>query len=186
LITNHPQKAKDFVKNFGTGATVYKAFSATEQHWRETRILRQDEMVLIENVKYAPVIFQEYIPAKVDLRITIIGECIFAAEIYSQDTAYKADYRMDMNSAKVKPHTLPADLCEQLLKYMQNLHLVYGAIDMRLTPDDEYVFLEINPTGQWLFIEERTGQPITETLAELMVKKDRSFISDLLPAAARW
>ncbi len=57
---------------------------------------------------------------------------------------------------------------------MGALNLVYGAIDMRLTPDGEYVFLEVNPAGQWLFIEERTGQPITATLANHLLTFDHN------------
>lgn len=51
---------------------------------------------------------------------------------------------------------------------MDRLGPVYGAIDMRLGPDGRYVFFEVNPAGQWLFVEERTGQPITATLARLL------------------
>jgi hypothetical protein len=50
--------------------------------------------------------------------------------------------------------------------------LQYGAVDMRLRPDGQYVFLEINPAGQWLFVEEATGQPIAEALARLLVQHD--------------
>lgn len=52
-----------------------------------------------------------------------------------------------------------------LLALMERLGLVYGAIDMRLTPDGRYVFLEINTAGQWLFIEQATGQAISDALA---------------------
>jgi glutathione synthase/RimK-type ligase-like ATP-grasp enzyme len=55
---------------------------------------------------------------------------------------------------------------------MDRLGLVYGAIDMRLTPEGEYVFLEINPTGQWLFIEAATGQPIAAAFADLLIQHD--------------
>ncbi|NER82819.1 MAG: hypothetical protein F6K42_25345 [Leptolyngbya sp. SIO1D8] len=64
------------------------------------------------------------------------------------------------------PHTLPADLEQKLLAFMKRLGLEYGAIDMRLTPDGEYVFLEINPSGYYSYVEEATGLPITKTLAE--------------------
>lgn len=53
------------------------------------------------------------------------------------------------------------------------LGLVYGAIDMRLTPAGEYVFLEMNPAGQWLFIEEQTQQPISDHLAQALVRRIR-------------
>jgi glutathione synthase/RimK-type ligase-like ATP-grasp enzyme len=169
-ITNSAEQARQFVEQRGVDNTIYKAFSGTERAWRETRILKSDEVELIENVRYAPVIFQEYIPAATDLRVTVIGERVFAAAIYSQDTSYKVDFRMTMDEADVRAYDLPGPVVEMLQKYMKRLGLVYGAIDMRLTPEGEYVFLEINPSGQWLFIEQRTGQPITEALVELMLQ----------------
>jgi hypothetical protein len=51
---------------------------------------------------------------------------------------------------------------------MRRLGVVYGAINMQLTPDGRYIFLEINPPGEWLFIEERTGQPISEAVSEVL------------------
>ena len=165
LITNDPMKTMEFVDSLGYGNVIYKSFSATMQAWRETRILKKEEMKLIENVKFAPVIFQQYIDAIYDLRITIIGDQIFPAAIYSQETAYQFDFRMDVNNARIEVVKLPPEIENKLFKFMKRLGLVYGAIDMRLTPDNEYVFFEINPAGQWLFIEQETKQPITKTLA---------------------
>jgi glutathione synthase/RimK-type ligase-like ATP-grasp enzyme len=170
LITNDPEQARSFIAAQGYDRTIYKSFLATEEEWRETRLLKREELDLIDSVCYAPVIFQEYIPAKVDLRITIVGEEIFAAAIHSQKTDYKVDYRMEMSNTLIEPFQLPEDIKQKLRKYMEVLGLVYGAIDMRLTPENHYVFLEINPGGQWLFIEERTKQPITSSFANLLAK----------------
>lgn len=172
LISNCPQAARDFVNRLGVGKVIYKAFSATEQDWRETRILRAEELDKLDNVKYAPVIFQSYIEADVDLRITIVGDQIFAAAIHSQDTSYKIDFRMDIAAAKVEAAPLPRDVEVKLLALMKRLGLVYGAIDMRRRPDGSHVFLEINPAGQWLFIERQTGQKITEALATQLARHD--------------
>lgn len=173
LVTSHPDEARRFVQAHGVGHTVYKAFSATQQLWRETRLIKAEELALIENVKFAPVIFQEYIPAQYDLRITVVGEEIFAAAIHSQETSYKVDMRMDISNARTTAVELPQPIKAHLHAFMDYLGLVYGAIDMRLTPDGEYVFLEINPAGQWLFVEEKTQQPIAATLAQLMVNSDK-------------
>ncbi|MBC7814109.1 MAG: alpha-L-glutamate ligase [Burkholderiales bacterium] len=173
LITNSPQQAREFVDALGADRTIYKAFSATASHWRETRLLKAEEMALLDNVRFAPVIFQEYIPAEVDLRITVIGDEIFPAAIYSQESAYPVDFRMDMGMTRVEPYTLPGIVTAQLRQLMKRLGLVYGAIDMRLTPDGRFVFLEVNPAGQWLFIEQRTGQPITETFAQMLMERDQ-------------
>jgi glutathione synthase/RimK-type ligase-like ATP-grasp enzyme len=173
LITNDPDEARSFVDARGYRDVVYKSFSATETEWRETRIMRQEELSLLDQVRYAPVIFQEYIEALYDLRVTVVGDEIFAAAIHSQQTAYTVDFRMDIENAEVEAVSLPSEVEGALRSLMTRLGLVYGAIDMRRTPDDRYVFLEINPAGQWLFIEQRSGQPIAAALAEILVTNDR-------------
>jgi glutathione synthase/RimK-type ligase-like ATP-grasp enzyme len=178
LITNNPIEARRFIAQHGHEQTIYKAFSATEREWRETRLLHADEVKLLDNVRYAPVIFQEYIEAEVDLRITIIGKELFPAAIYSQETTYKVDFRMDIAKARVEAIKLPTDVTSQLGALMSALGLVYGAIDMRLTPDGRYVFLEINPAGQWLFIEQRTEQPMTTALVNLLIAQDQRATKD--------
>ena len=170
LVTNSPEDARAFVETQGADRTIYKAFSATAQHWRETRLLKSDEFKLLDNVKFAPLIFQEYVPAQVDLRVTMIGENVFAAAISSQETSYAVDFRMDMDAGSVEAFDLPREVVERLRAVMDRLGLVYGAIDMRLTPEGRYVFLEINPAGQWLFVEHRTGQPMTEAFVRLLAE----------------
>ncbi|HEY0734383.1 MAG TPA: hypothetical protein VGD69_05715 [Herpetosiphonaceae bacterium] len=173
LISNDPERVAAFIEAEGSAGTIYKAFSATERAWRETRLLRPEERGHLDAVRFAPVIFQEHIRADIDLRITVIGDAIFAAEIHSGETDYRVDFRMTMHQATIRTHTLPDAVVAQLRALMAALGIVYGAIDMRLTPDGEYVFLEVNPAGQWLFIEERTQQPITAALAEHLWAADR-------------
>jgi glutathione synthase/RimK-type ligase-like ATP-grasp enzyme len=138
-------------------------------------LLRPEERVHLDAVRFAPVIFQEHIRADIDLRITMIGDAIFVAAIISGETDYHVDFRMTMHAAPIQPHVLPDEVVVKLRALMAALGLVYGAIDMRLTPEGEYVFLEVNPAGQWLFIEERTGQPITAALADHLLTFDRAW-----------
>ena len=99
-----------------------------------------------------------------DLRVTIIGDEIFAATVDLRDLEYDVDVRMNLN-AKHVAHDLPDDIADKLRGLMRRLGLVYGAIDLRLTGDGRYVFLEINPAGQFLYVEEQTGQPLAAALA---------------------
>ena len=168
LITNNPDRALEFVKRYESEGTIYKAFTGTQEAWRETRLLKENELALIDSVRYAPVIFQRYVEAQFDLRITVVGEDIFPAAIFSQESSYKIDFRMDMSNTKITAHQLPSDVEERLHALMQRLGIIYGAIDMRLTPTGQYVFLEVNPAGQWLFVEEKSGQPISKCLAHLL------------------
>jgi glutathione synthase/RimK-type ligase-like ATP-grasp enzyme len=168
VVTNNPEEAREFAESNPCG-TIYKAFLATERDWRETRMLRQDELALLDRVRHAPVIFQEYIPADADLRVTIVGDRIFPAAIYTRDGAYQYDFRMDMDNARYEPCALPAEVEHGLHRLMDSLGLVYGAVDMRRGLDGRYVFLEVNPSGQWRFVEEKTGQPITEAMARALM-----------------
>jgi glutathione synthase/RimK-type ligase-like ATP-grasp enzyme len=107
-------------------------------------------------------------------RITIIGEKVFPAAIHSQQTDYPVDSRIDFANAKVEAVEIPDKVESQLLDLVGRLGLRYGAVDMRLTPDGKYVLLEINPAGQFRYIEAATGQPMTATMAALLLSGDRA------------
>lgn len=171
LVTNNPDQARTFIEANGIGNVVFKAFLASYEAWRETRLIETEDMEKLDSVRYAPVIFQEYIRG-VDLRITIIGDKLFPAEIDAGQTSYPVDMRMVIGETEVKPVKLPIRLEKALLKLQRRLGLSYGAIDMRRTPDDEYIFFEVNPAGQWLFVEERTGLPISQAMADYLAKSE--------------
>jgi glutathione synthase/RimK-type ligase-like ATP-grasp enzyme len=166
LVTSDPDAARGFIDAHGIGKTIFKTFSCTHAIWRETRLVRQEELGILDQVRLAPVIFQEYIPASADLRVTVINDRIFPAAIDSRGTDYEVDFRMSLGQARTEPCTLPREVEERLLALLERLHLVYGAIDLRRTPEGEHVFLEVNTGGEFLFIEERTGQPITQAVAD--------------------
>ena len=134
--------------------------------WRETRLLTTDDLEQLSSVRLAPVIFQEYISAVADVRVTIVGRQVFAMLIHSRGTSYEVDFRISLREAKTSATTLPRAVEDTLLQLMDDLGLAYGAIDLRLTDDGEYVFLEINPAGEFLFCEAGAGLPITEAVAE--------------------
>jgi glutathione synthase/RimK-type ligase-like ATP-grasp enzyme len=172
LVTNQADRAQEFIQSIGLGQVVFKPFLASIESWRETRLVEETDLEKIELVKYAPVIFQEYIQG-VDLRITVIGDQILAAEIDARSTTYPVDMRMVVGEAAVQPVTLPEEIREKLLALQRRLGLVYGAIDMRRTDAGEYVFFEVNPAGQWHFVEQRTGLPISQTMADHLASLDK-------------
>ena len=173
VITNDVDTARAFAEEVGTGRTVYKTFLATEDHWRETRVLRREELYLLDRVRLAPVIFQEYVQADADVRVTVVGDALFATAIRPAPGGYDVDYRMDLAGASFEPTDLSPSTELRLRALMKRLGLVYGAIDLRQTVDDD-VFLEVNPAGEWRFVEERTNQPITDAMAGLLMSLDRT------------
>lgn len=170
LVTTDPEAARRFLDEAAPGRVVFKPFLAsTIRSWRETRILGPEDRERLALLRYAPVIFQHYIEG-VDLRITVVGNEVFAAEIDARATQYPFDMRMVIGEARVSAVTLPDTVRGQLLALQQALQLEYGAIDMRRTDAGEYFFFEVNPAGQWLFVEERTGLPISQAMAELLMR----------------
>jgi hypothetical protein len=174
LMTSCPDEARAFLDGLGPGRTVYKCFSATYQHWRETRLLTEEEARDLSAVRLCPVIFQEYVPASVDVRVTVVGDSVFAAAIHSREGDYPVDFRMNLDAIRITPHTLPQPVWLALRALLDRLGLFYGAADFRLTPEGRYVFLEVNPAGQWLFVEDATGQPIARTLAATLAHEARA------------
>jgi glutathione synthase/RimK-type ligase-like ATP-grasp enzyme len=168
LVSNDPDEARRFVQDSVHTGVIFKAFVSTERCWRETRLVTAQEMEVLDSVRYAPVIFQEYIEAVCDLRVTLVGQAVFSAAIYARETTYPVDYRMDLRHARIEPFALPLTVEQRLKDLLRRLGLIYGAVDLRLTSDDHYIFLEVNPSGQWLFVENATGQPISRALARLL------------------
>jgi glutathione synthase/RimK-type ligase-like ATP-grasp enzyme len=164
MMTSDPQEAHEFWRSCN-GDVIYKQFIALPDSWSETRRLGEAEAKLGDAaIRVAPVIFQRHVAAVADLRVTIIGDEVFAAAVDVRDLAYDVDVRMNVNARHVA-HDLPDDVAEKLRALMQKLGLVYGAVDLRLTEDGRYVFLEINPAGQFLYVEQQTRQPISAALA---------------------
>jgi hypothetical protein len=153
-----------------------KAFSgAVGDHLiRYTELVSPRDLAHARAIVYCPTTLQAYVPKRVELRITVVGERVFAAEIHSQTTNHtRHDWRRyDHLRTPHHPHPLPRDLAQRCVQLVERLGLRYGAIDMVLTPDGQYVFLEINPNGQYLWIEGATGLPISDAICDLLMAAD--------------
>jgi len=186
MMTSDPDEAREFWRAC-EGDVIYKQFIALPEAWSETRRLGEAETKAADAaIRLAPVIFQRHVAAVADLRVTIIDEEVFAAAVDVRDLAYDVDVRLNLD-AKHVAHNLPDDIANKLRALMRHLGLMYGAIDLRLTNDGRYVFLEINPAGQFLYIEQQTGQPIAAKLAGTLAggRKDHCAPTALSPHRAQ-
>lgn len=113
-------------------------------------------------------LFQEFVEKQCDLRAILIGDDVFATEIHGLSEETYVDFRTDYSKLRYAPHQLPDHIREALLAINCAYHLHYSAIDLVYTPDERYVFLELNPAGQFGWLEGRTGVPLYHTLAKLL------------------
>ncbi|MBG0826871.1 hypothetical protein HS041_03670 [Planomonospora sp. ID67723] len=116
----------------------------------------------------SPVILQPNVPKSLELRVTVVGDRIFAVEIDSQSArSTRQDWRhFEDDRIPYRIHALPPEVADRCLALLRSFGLSFGAIDFILTPQGEYVFLEINPNGQWGWIEQWTGLPIARAIAD--------------------
>lgn len=101
---------------------------------------------------FFPSLFQEEIKKAYELRIFFLDNAFYCMAIFSQsDKQTEVDFRI-YNHAKPNrtvPYTLPDEIAEKLKKLMSSLNLNSGSLDMIVTTDKRYVFLEVNPEGQF-------------------------------------
>jgi hypothetical protein len=180
LVTNSRKEFLDFY-NEHNGNIVSKlagfAFHKTvgaDTFSRYTEVVSKRDVGYAASLQYCPMILQAYVPKRLELRITIVGRQIFAAEIHSQQTRHtRHDWRRyDLSNTPHFPHQLPPEVEERCVRLVERLELCYGAIDMVLTPDGRYVFLEINPSGQYGWIEQVTGLPITAAICDFLMARE--------------
>jgi len=163
--------ADDVLPLFETGEVIYKTLSHPLYSSREliltSKITRAELEDRRDMVAVAPCLFQQYAEKAYELRVTIVGTSVIPVRIDSQAHSHtRVDWRID----QLRPElysvvTLPAAVRRMLLDFMDSLGLVFGAIDLIVTPEGEYLFLEINPGGQWLWMERMIGVPITREIA---------------------
>jgi glutathione synthase/RimK-type ligase-like ATP-grasp enzyme len=175
LVTNKPDLVVEFFDKCD-GQVIYKlmgeltnsAIPANENpRGVSTLPLRKEDLPFVEQVSFSPHMFQRCVQKSYDLRVTVVGTEIFGTRIDSQSGRGKIDWRHDYSVA-IESFDLPAQISDRCIDLTRKLGLNYGAIDLILTPEGEYIFLEINCAGQFMWIEERTQQSISLSLARLL------------------
>lgn len=127
---------------------------------------------------------QEYVPKDFELRVTVVGEQVFACKIDSQalpDNKGAVDWRQGYDyGLKLEAYTLPEQLGKRCVEYLRKLGLSFGCFDFIVTSekgtgafDERYVFLECNPNGQWLWVELVTGLPIASAIADFLATREQ-------------
>jgi hypothetical protein len=117
----------------------------------------------LDSLALAPVTLQEEVPGT-NIRVFVAGGRVLACEIATEHLDYRDD-----EAALITAHRLPDRMRGACLDIAARLDLVWTGMDFRLTPDGRYVFLEANPSPMFLGFEEKTGLPLTESLAALLL-----------------
>ena len=159
LCSNDPDRIVEFLRAH-PGETVYKSFHAGSWKTKDgvamlfTKTVTEEDLPADEMLQAAPGIFQVRIPKDHELRVTFFGERPVAARLASQSSpGGRDDWRRAFSDLEVEPAHFPEELARKCRSLMESLGLVFACFDFIVTPDGRYVFLEVNPMGQFLFLE---------------------------------
>jgi MvdD family ATP-grasp ribosomal peptide maturase len=181
LITNNPQAVREFAKECEEGmiTKMLSSFAIYEEGKEKvvfTNPVAPEDLENLDGLRFCPMTFQEKVPKALELRTIIVGKRVFTASIDSQSSeGARNDWRRRGVALLEdwKPYNLPQAVEEKLLKLMEHFGLNYGALDLILTPDGRHVFLEVNPVGEFFWLERCPGLPISKAIADILLSQSQ-------------
>ena len=163
LISNDPAAVRAFVAAEAAGC-ITKPLTHPVDRMLPTRDVSEHDLHALDTLSVGPMLVQQRLGFGQDIRVCIFGDVIFAAEM----DVDRIDGRLDFGSVW-RTTEVPSELGSALLALTRELGLVTASIDLRRTVDGNCYFLEVNPAGQFLFVERDTDQPLTESLCRLLL-----------------
>ena len=181
LISKNFEEIKNFyfVNKPIIGKAVKNGFYSTDDRSVKialTQNITADDMDRIEEFAPVPMIYQNKLRKKYDIRVTVVGDNVFPVAIMSQEyeeceTDWRAWDILNKLDLKHEVLILPSDVSQKCIDLTRRFKLKFSTIDLVFTQEDEYVFLELNPNGQWAWIEEKTRLPIRDAIIDTLYKR---------------
>lgn len=181
-VTNAPDEARALYARNDEGA-VTKLLGALSQTMNATgdfvytSLLTDDDVADLEGLRLCPQIFQSLVVKQYELRVIVVGGRSFAGAIDTSHTSRGGvDWRQTEPGSGVKwsEASLPDDVQAKLYALCDALSLRYAAVDLIVTPEGEHVFLEVNPAGEWGWLERDLGLPIACAIADELLANETS------------
>ena len=173
LVTSNPITAKKFIAE--NDEVIVKQLASNISLFVDktifSNILKHEDVEEIDSLKLAPCIFQEYIEKEFEMRVTYINGKIFAVKIDSQkDKNTRIDWRKKPHekSILIEPCILDIETQNKIYKFMKMSNLNFGCFDFIMATNRKTYFLEINPNGQWYFLDENTRHGIAFEIADYL------------------
>ncbi|HEX3552569.1 MAG TPA: hypothetical protein VIA62_05020 [Thermoanaerobaculia bacterium] len=188
LCSNDPERIVEFLRAH-EGETLYKSFHAGSWKTEDglailyTSPVTEDDLPEDAALQAAPGIFQVRIPKDHELRVTFLGAQAVAARLHTQaNPETREDWRRSA-SLEVEPAALPEAVARQCRELMARLGLVFGCFDFIVTPEGRHVFLEVNPMGQFLFLERLCPEiPLLDRFCDFLIARGVASPGNGVPA----
>jgi hypothetical protein len=168
LVSQDPAEIREFYDSLG-GQVVVKPVSGTSQAALLTIKLASEHLQHVDSLALCPAIYQEYIPGERHLRVQCFGDEVYAVVIESKNL----DWRHDVDVPIIQTE-LPETTRRKLHNLLESLELRMGIVDLKLPADGgDPVWFEINPQGQFLFVQGLTALDLTSAFASFIYREGR-------------
>jgi hypothetical protein len=170
IVTNEPKAGKEFAEGQPDGIIAKAIVAGRIDDRRTLWSTRIEDLSALEAIGPEPCFLQRLVAKRHDVRVTVIGEQVFPVRI---DASHDPDGAVDWRRAEpanviYEPSSIAPGIEQGCLRMMRELGLQFATFDFAVDQASEHHYLEINPNGQWAWIERETGLPLAEHLAELL------------------
>ncbi|WP_268224857.1 MvdC/MvdD family ATP grasp protein [Sinomicrobium oceani] len=177
LFTNDPDRAREFFYRECRKKMIVKLHGSLSRSMRgdtpffPTTAIEEKDVERLDVLPLCPMIFQEMIPKSYELRIIYIDGMFYTGKINTSNTMPgNTDWRTaTAPDIAWEPYTLPETICKCLTAMMREMGLFFGALDMIRHQNGSYIFLEVNPQGEWGMLQRDLQYPIGETIAKKLI-----------------
>lgn len=143
-------------------------YDDSQEYFTYTSVVSGKELI-DSNIKIAPVILQDFLEDKQDIRVTVIGNMLFPVSITKNGENLYGDWRKNSKETlKYKPEILPSDISNRIIELMYKLGLFFGGIDLAFS-NGKYYFIEVNPTGEWGWLSPYSTIPLEKAIVNELV-----------------
>ncbi len=176
MVTNDHAAARAFYEtchgNVILKAVSHGAIKDEERRFLYTSKIRPEHLSSLRGVQATAHLFQEYIPVCFNLRVVVIGQQIFAVELHvPQDEDAQIDFRRAYDRLTYRVHQLPEHLKAKVVALVRHFDLQFSSMDFLVTEEGDYIFIDLNPNGQFLWLQWHLHDqlPLKEAMANLLV-----------------
>lgn len=178
LLTNDPEQARNFCHLNRDAGVIYKPLTGGPGHWDGKAVALWADTVtadqITDGVARTSHLFQVRVPCAYAVRLTVVGRHLFAVRIHTPDKSNVVDWRTVHDQLTYARIDVPDAVADGMHKLMKIFGLVYAASDWIVTPDGVWTFIgDLNPNGQWAWLESKADVPISAALAEELAKECR-------------
>ena len=143
-------------------------YDGSQEYFTYSSVVGGNELAE-SNIKDAPIILQEFLEDKRDIRVTVIGNKLFPIGITNAGENIYGDWRKNAKEdLQYIPETLPDDISSNIIKLINKLGLLFGGVDLAFS-DGQYYFIEVNPTGEWGWLSQYSAIPLEKVIVNELV-----------------